>query len=309
MDVNWCVVCDRHFDDNESTLYCSEACRFSDLRVELESGSDTAESTSPLDKDLFAVTTTGTSSTMSSNVLPLKNTTGFITTPDFCAHRRARSLSNRMPLPDLRRFGVMPTPVPVRTSQSSETSSSNAMSTAVGSTGPRKTLNLLRSASVPKSSVVFAYKKDVSAKFYATADSGFTTAESSPLLSEDEDDIELEGKNNNAQLDSNMYKYSWQEMTTPLTRPCASDSASVSSHAINDANTPIDNFDLSGLGVCTPQLASNGTYHDPEATLRLSKWQTTQQTQKVTTPNVADWTAMEQWLQTPSWHISHFAVS
>ncbi|KAJ1972363.1 hypothetical protein H4R35_004719 [Dimargaris xerosporica] len=49
MDINWCVVCDRHIDSvctDSLALYCSEACRIADARS--ESLSSTAPTAQPL---------------------------------------------------------------------------------------------------------------------------------------------------------------------------------------------------------------------------------------------------------------------
>jgi hypothetical protein len=102
MDVNWCVVCDRHIDTTESTLYCSRFCRDQDMRH-----SSLSSSISP-----FCATAVSPSSSIKKN--PTAACPGLVSlsaTPDFCAHRRSRSLSNRLPVPDLRRFGV-PAPAP-----------------------------------------------------------------------------------------------------------------------------------------------------------------------------------------------------
>ncbi|KAJ1981792.1 hypothetical protein H4R34_001940 [Dimargaris verticillata] len=64
MDINWCVVCDRHIDSvctDSLALYCSEACRIADARSEsLSSTAPTAQpvrTVSPTKSPLVAGTT------------------------------------------------------------------------------------------------------------------------------------------------------------------------------------------------------------------------------------------------------------
>ncbi|KAI8051036.1 hypothetical protein BDF22DRAFT_745237 [Syncephalis plumigaleata] len=401
MDVNWCVVCDRHFDDIESTLYCSEACRNADLPVELES---TTANDSSIDKSdivtlddasfspmTIATASTNPSTAVSSSVLPLKNTTGFITTPDFCAHRRARSLSNRLPLPNLHHFGVTPMAVPVRITRSSvelhssglhhtltnhavnvcddvdtdadtDDHSSDLASTPVEST----------SAPIATAMASIAHAKRYGlGLIYRNNDSGFATKESSPFLSEDDND-----NNNNSNDDDDSYNNNEgilqsgeihgsntntqpkQQEKLPRNATCCSRNDSSTRHchyvsrfhsnprddpmnkrthstttdacwptphySTNDtsmtgsnlmsfdsaghANLPRKNsFDLSGLGVCVPQLEACNDYGDANATFRISDWQTTTRQSLATSPTsprTATLINVQRWLKTSSWQMT-----
>ncbi|RKP23764.1 hypothetical protein SYNPS1DRAFT_30480 [Syncephalis pseudoplumigaleata] len=358
MDVNWCVVCDCHFDDIEvsgsqrvladlahnpspvysvcrqqSTLYCSEACRNADLRTGSESSLDgTSKSDDGRLSDgsgflSSAATTTTTvtatastaSAAVSSSVLPLKNTTGFITTPDFCAHRRARSLSNRLPLPDLRLFGATPAVMPLQMSRSSV----ELYATAPAETWPCHDHG---DASLPtraSTAPAMHSTKDDDDDECSTEASSLSLSEDSSNPLEDVNaagiDLFASGRpcisrfcSSMPDHDGSMHAMHWLDESCTSKDASTADATFVASEPIGRASLPSGGaFDLSGLGVCVPQMDARGASVDCEAPLRMpsSDWPKTESSAMTASSKAITQTSVKQWLQTFSWQVPHFIAA